>query len=123
MGAHPPRVLFSAPSRKTSAASEFPKLLCPSHTQEAGREARPATPGAGVLPNFGVRVEPRHLGSYGTRGISTLPVASSRRCESSVFRLTRADCLGGFGTFAVTMRTPIPDALAILCLDCILIYS
>jgi hypothetical protein len=25
------------------------------HAQEAGREARPATPGAGVLPNIGIR--------------------------------------------------------------------
>jgi len=61
-------VQFSALSRKTLAASKFPKLFCPSHTQEAGREARPATPGAGVLPNFRVRwkgvtrdVPDRHL--------------------------------------------------------------
>jgi hypothetical protein len=29
---------------------EISKILCPSHTQEAGREAHPATPVAGVLP-------------------------------------------------------------------------
>jgi hypothetical protein len=28
------------------------------HAQEAGREARPATPGAGVLPSIGIRVKP-----------------------------------------------------------------
>jgi len=35
---------------------EVSETAVPSHTQEAGREARPATPGTGVLPNFGVRV-------------------------------------------------------------------
>jgi hypothetical protein len=68
--------------------------------------------------------EPRHPGSYGIRSISTLPVASSRRCGSSVVSTDKGRLVrGGFGTFAVTMRTSIPDALAILCLDCILTYG
>ena len=49
-GARPPRAQFSAPSRKTSDAQESSDDSRHSNKPEAGREARPATPVAGVLP-------------------------------------------------------------------------
>jgi hypothetical protein len=56
-GARPPRALFSAPSRKTVGRSKkFQTSRLDGVVQSAGREARPATPVAGVLPNFGIRV-------------------------------------------------------------------
>jgi len=59
-GARPPRALFSAPSRKTMGRSKkFQTSRLDGVVQSAGREARPATPVAGVLPNFGIRVEIR----------------------------------------------------------------
>jgi hypothetical protein len=79
--------------------------------------------------NDGTRSEPPtaclNVRSFSnSRPQSTLPVASSRRCESSFVSTDKGRLVGGgFGTFAVTMRTSIPDALAILCLDCILTYS
>jgi hypothetical protein len=45
-GAHAPRVLFFAPSRKTSDAGQLDPL------PDVGREAHPTTPGAGVLPDL-----------------------------------------------------------------------
>jgi hypothetical protein len=38
-------------------AQNSPKRSFQLSPQDAGREARPATPGAGALPNFGFRVE------------------------------------------------------------------
>ena len=55
-GARPPRALFPAPSRKTPGAQKNSEDSCQCRAQGADREARPATPGAGVLPfYFGVR--------------------------------------------------------------------
>jgi hypothetical protein len=39
--------------KRTHKLRDFSKI----ERQKAGHEARPATPGAGVLPNFGFRVE------------------------------------------------------------------
>ena len=58
-GAHAPRVRFSAPSRKTVDGPGSSECSRPPRAQNAGREARPTTPGAGVLPNFGIRVSMR----------------------------------------------------------------
>ena len=49
-GACPPWAQFSAPSRKTSDAQESSNASRHSNMPEAGREARPATPEAGVIP-------------------------------------------------------------------------
>ena len=57
-GACPPRARFSAPSRKTAGGRKCCKGSCQCRAQAAGREARPATPGAGVLTEFGNRVNP-----------------------------------------------------------------
>ena len=59
-GSAPAPGLFSAPSRKTVGRSKkFQTSRWDGVVQSAGREARPATPVAGVLPNFGIRVEIR----------------------------------------------------------------
>jgi hypothetical protein len=86
-GAHPPRVRFSAPSRKTSDASKFPKLLCPAHTPEAGREARPATPGAGVLPNSEFGLKSASLRSSRRESALTFPPSTPWRGEAERRRL------------------------------------
>ena len=46
------RALAENPGAQESSGRRFQL-----HAQTAGREARPATPGAGVLPSFGVRVK------------------------------------------------------------------
>jgi hypothetical protein len=57
MGSAPaPGAVFRAPAENIGRI-DISKILCPAHTPEAGREARPATPGAGVLPNFGIQVK------------------------------------------------------------------
>jgi hypothetical protein len=48
--------LGARPRRKPGRAGNSQRSgLC--HPQPPGREARPATPGAGVLPNFSIRAE------------------------------------------------------------------
>ena len=52
-GARPPRAQFSAPSRKTvERTKKFQTHDVLNAFQSAGREARSATPGAGVLPEL-----------------------------------------------------------------------
>ncbi len=49
--------VFRALAENPVAPKRFERS-CQCRAQEAGREARPATPGAGVLPNFGDQDEP-----------------------------------------------------------------
>jgi hypothetical protein len=56
-GARPPRAQFSAPSRKTRAHRNVPIVRGRVTRNRLAARARPATPGAGVLPSFGVRVQ------------------------------------------------------------------
>jgi hypothetical protein len=49
-GAHAPRVPFSTPSWKTLSAQDCFQLSAKDARQKTGREARPATPGAGCAP-------------------------------------------------------------------------
>ena len=51
-GAHPPRVPFFAPSRKTLDASQGSYVTTSLNPQEVGCGAHPTTPGAGVLPKL-----------------------------------------------------------------------
>src|ERR1017187_5240359 len=50
--ARPPRAQFSAPSRETLVLPQGAHMEKPHTHQTAGREARSATPGAGVIPSF-----------------------------------------------------------------------
>ncbi len=50
-----PGVVFRALAENPVALKRFERS-CQGRAQGAGREARPATPGAGVLLNFGIRV-------------------------------------------------------------------
>ena len=51
------RAVFRALAENAERAEKFQTFGRRSWGQTAGREARPATPEAGVLPNFGFRVE------------------------------------------------------------------
>jgi hypothetical protein len=50
-----PRALFSAPSRKTRTHRKVSIVRASTARVPLAARARPATPGAGVLPNKGVR--------------------------------------------------------------------
>src|SRR5690242_15522773 len=52
MGPCPLWAQCSAPSRKTPGTTKLSKGSCQRHAQSAMREARTATPGAGVVPNL-----------------------------------------------------------------------
>src|SRR5882724_2716606 len=66
-GARPPRALFSAPSRKTWVHKYFPSVRVSFTRKMLAARARPATPGAGVLPSSGVRVN-RDTSTDGDQG-------------------------------------------------------
>jgi hypothetical protein len=56
-GARPLRAQFSPSSRKIGVHGNQPSIWFNFARQMLGREARPATPGSGVFPNFKVRTE------------------------------------------------------------------
>jgi hypothetical protein len=78
---------FSAPSRKTWTHQKQSGRSEQFHAQEAGREARPATPEAGVHPNIGIRVE-RKKTMVETVGMA-LKCFSNASCDAGLGQLRK----------------------------------